>query len=272
MNDDAAHATRFIGLAPVGDASKQKFIHAISPTPASTMSSTERYLPNHQTPPYLHIHKQNQKKNLLKVFLIHSIGNMMSQKDKNLEVEKVEGRTNSRSKECWFCLSSPNVESHLITSVGENCYCALAKGPLVQDHVLILPIEHLPNTLTSPPECEIELVKFQKILKDYFKSHGKEVVFFEWVYVRATHANLQAIPVPLSRASVVQDIFNLAAEKLGFKFMVLKSDKKKYGEVSQQPTTSETTNAIVVIIFRVATVERRLYLVKSSDSSYLGRL
>lgn len=135
----------------------------------------------------------------------------------------LQEKGNSRSKECWFCLSSPNVESHLITSVGENCYCALAKGPLVQDHVLILPIEHLPNTLTSPPECEIELVRFQKSLKDYFKSHGKEVVFFEWVYIRATHANLQAIPVPLSRASAVQDIFNLAAEKLGFKFMVLKS-------------------------------------------------
>ena len=34
--------------------------------------------------------------------------------------------------------------------------------------------------------------------------------------------SLQVIPVPLSRASAVQDIFNLAAEKLGFKFMVLK--------------------------------------------------
>ncbi|KAI3752752.1 hypothetical protein L2E82_24789 [Cichorium intybus] len=103
--------------------------------------------------------------------------------------------------------------------------CALAKGPLVPDHVLILPIENLPNTLTSPQECETELVKFQKSLKDYFKKNGKEVVFFEWVYVKTTHANLQAIPVPISRTSAVEDIFNLAAEKLGFKFTVLKSDK-----------------------------------------------
>lgn len=162
---------------------------------------------------------------------------------------------NFRSRECWFCLSSPNVESHLITSVGENCYCAIAKGPLVQDHVLILPIEHLPNTLSSPPECEMELVKFQNSLKAYFKSHKKEVVFFEWVYIKTSHANLQvndnmypyhknvesnlsvvnvrslcffnilslqAIPIPVNRASAVQDIFNLAAEKLGFKFMVSK--------------------------------------------------
>lgn len=96
-----------------------------------------------------------------------------------------------RSKECWFCLSSPNVESHLITSIGEHCYCALAKGPLVPDHVLILPVEHLPNTLSSPPECEIELVRFQNSLRAYFKNQAKEVVFFEWVFIRATHANLQ---------------------------------------------------------------------------------
>ncbi|KAL8208449.1 hypothetical protein R6Q57_007861 [Mikania cordata] len=145
-------------------------------------------------------------------------------------LQEGDSRTkSSRSKECWFCLSSPNVESHLITSIGENCYCALAKGPLVQDHMLILPVEHLPNTLSSPPEFEIELVKFQNSLKAYFKSHKKEVVFFEFVYLKTSHANLQAIPIPSNRVSAVRDIFNLAAEKLGFKFMVLKCDEISEG-------------------------------------------
>lgn len=88
-------------------------------------------------------------------------------------------------------MSSPNVESHLITSVGEYYYCALAKGPLVPDHVLILPIEHEPNTLSLPSECEMELERFQNSLKAYFKKQGKEAVFFEWVFKRGTHANLQ---------------------------------------------------------------------------------
>lgn len=83
------------------------------------------------------------------------------------------------------------MESHLIISVGENCYCALAKGPLVQDHVLILPIEHLPSTLSLPLECEMELSKLQDSLQMFFKNEGKEVVFFEWVSRRSTHANLQ---------------------------------------------------------------------------------
>lgn len=29
---------------------------------------------------------------------------------------------------CWFCLSSPSVEKHLIIAVGDFTYLALAKG------------------------------------------------------------------------------------------------------------------------------------------------
>lgn len=83
------------------------------------------------------------------------------------------------------------MESHLITSVGEYCYCALAKGPLVEDHVLLIPIEHFPNTLSLPPECEKDLSRLQSSLRAYFKRDGKEVIFFEWVSKRGTHANLQ---------------------------------------------------------------------------------
>ncbi|KAI3787110.1 hypothetical protein L1987_41327 [Smallanthus sonchifolius] len=291
MNADAAHVTRFIGLAAVGNASKQKFIHAISPTPASTMSSTEISTkpPNTTLFPYTFVerpanaheaekrsadvandsqywrydvskrqkvgggdgaklcfkfvssgscpqgekcffrHDMDAREQSLRGVCFDFLNKGKCERGENCNfkhsLQEGDRRTNSsRSKECWFCLSSPNVESHLITSVGENCYCALAKGPLVQDHMLILPIEHLPNTLSSPPEFEIELVKFQNSLEAYFKSHKKEVVFFEWVYLKATHANLQAIPIPSNRASAVKSIFNLAAEKLGFKFMEMKSD------------------------------------------------
>ncbi|KAK1408548.1 hypothetical protein QVD17_40416 [Tagetes erecta] len=294
MNVDAAHVTRFIGLAAVGNASKQKFIHAISPTPASTMSSTELSTkpPNSTLSPYTFVEKPANAHEAEKrsadvandtqywrydvskrqkvgggdgaklCFKFISSGSCQQGEkcyfhhDMDAREQSMRGvcfeflnkgkcergesctfkhslqegdRRTGRSKECWFCLSSPNVESHLITSVGENCYCALAKGPLVPDHVLILPIEHLPNTLSSPPEFDLELVKFQNSLKAYFKSRKKEVVFFEWVYLKTSHANVQAVPVPLNRASAVEDIFNLAAEKLGFKFMVLKSDRSSEG-------------------------------------------
>ncbi|KAK4483663.1 hypothetical protein RD792_010864 [Penstemon davidsonii] len=306
INAGAVHVTRFIGLAQVGNKDKQKFIHALSPTPASTMSAAEICTkpPNTTVSPYsvseeaisgdraikrpgdsddmqhwrYDVSQKRQKhgegdSNRL-CFKFVSSGSCPRdekchfQHDADAREQSIRGvcfeflnkgkcergpdckfkhslqdegegfssrrsgsgtGSSNRSKECWFCLSSPSVESHLITSIGEYCYCALAKGPLVQDHVLIIPVEHIPNTLSLPPECDKDLSKFQSSLKAYFLSQGKEVVFFEWVSKRGTHANLQAVPVPSTKASSVGQIFNLAAKKLGFKFTIVENDNSLEG-------------------------------------------
>nr|GMC65427.1 zinc finger CCCH domain-containing protein 64 isoform X1 [Ipomoea batatas] len=295
VNADAAHVTRFLGLASVGNKEKQKFIHAISPTPAASMSKAELSTkPSNTTlSPYVCVDKTAQTEGSAKrpgdstsdsqywrydasqkrqkhgdgdgdrlCFKFVSSGTCPHGKKchfrhdeeameqcmrgvcfdflnkgkcergpdckfkHNLQDESDRSRSkaasSTRSRECWFCMSSPNVESHLITSVGEYYYCALAKGPLVPDHVLILPIEHEPNTLSLPSECEEELERFQNSLKAYFKKQGKEAVFFEWVFKRGTHANLQVVPIPSARASSVKNIFDLAAERLGIKFKTIK--------------------------------------------------
>ncbi|XP_060209919.1 zinc finger CCCH domain-containing protein 64 isoform X2 [Lycium barbarum] len=302
-NVDALHATRFLGLAPVGNKDKQKFIHAISPTPASTMSKTELTAkpPNTTLSPYTNVdkaappdgatkrpgdsdsesqywrydvsgkrqkhgdgggdrlcfkfvssgscprgnkchfrHDEEASEQYSRGVCFDFLNKGKCEKGPNCNFKhslQEEGdrsasraASSNRSRECWFCLSSPNVESHLITSVGENYYCALAKGPLLPDHVLIMPIEHLPNTLSLPLECEKELERLQRSFKAYFKKQGKEAVFFEWVFKRGSHANLQVVPIPSSRASVVQDIFNMAAEKLGFKFTVVKEGRQALRE------------------------------------------
>ncbi|GER35999.1 CwfJ-like family protein / zinc finger(CCCH-type) family protein [Striga asiatica] len=301
-NIDAVHVTRFLALAPVGNKDKQKFIHALSPTPASKMASAEISAkpPNTTLSPYLSSDETESGNGAIKrsgdndsdaqywrydsskkrqkhgdgdggdrlCFKFMSSGSCPRgdkchfRHDAEAREQSIrgvcfeflnkgncergpdckfkhslqeEGRgfsgrsgsgtgSSTRSKECWFCLSSPSVESHLITSIGEYCYCALAKGPLVQDHVLIIPIEHVPNTLSLPPESEKDLNKLQSSLKAYFKRQGKEAVFFEWVSKRGTHANLQVVPIPSYRASSVENIFNLAAKKLGFTFTTIKND------------------------------------------------
>lgn len=85
--------------------------------------------------------------------------------------QKIEG--------CWFCLSNPNTEKHLIVSVGKFMYLgkkkklphihltkkkkktstALAKGSLVNDHCLILPISHVTSwdALSAPALVELEM-------------------------------------------------------------------------------------------------------------------
>ncbi|KAG6769985.1 hypothetical protein POTOM_025652 [Populus tomentosa] len=303
-NVDAVHVTRFFGLAMVGNKDKQKFIHAISPTPASTMSAAEISMkpPNTTLSPYTLVvdktaleevtkrstasvsdsqywrydvsHKRHKsgsgEGNKLCFKFIYSGSCPRGEKcnfqhdmdareqylggvcldflikgkcergpdcnfKHNLQNEGEshsrrrrgsENDNGNRSKECWFCLSSPNVESHLIISVGEFYYCALPKGPLVQDHVLVIPIEHAPCTLSLTQQSNSELVKFQNSLKLYYKNRGKEAVLFEWISKRSSHANIQVVPVPSTKAAAVQDICNLAAEKLGFKFVVMKCTLK----------------------------------------------
>lgn len=153
---------------------------------------------------------------------------------------------------CWFCLSSPDVESHLVISIGEAYYCALAKGPLVPNHVLMIPVEHCPSTLMMPAEAEVELGRYKNALAKYFEKQGKTAVYFEWVSQHTRHANLQvrylspgklvsvisyfcyvytawfstkfsaqAVPVPLPKADAVNKIFLIAAKKLGFEFSVV---------------------------------------------------
>lgn len=95
---------------------------------------------------------------------------------------------------------------HLVLSVGESYYCALAKGPLVPNHVLLVPIEHCPNTLTMPSDTEAELEKYKRTLCKYFNKQAKAVVFFEWVSPQSPHANLQVSEI-LSCNKTLEFIF-----------------------------------------------------------------
>ncbi|XP_075474588.1 LOW QUALITY PROTEIN: zinc finger CCCH domain-containing protein 64 [Primulina tabacum] len=307
VNVGAVHVTRFLALGSVGNKNKQKFLHALSPMPASMMSAAEictkppkttlspysfsenassadqgvkrsgdsssdtqywRYddslkrpkhgdgdgeklcfkfvssglCPRGEKCHFRHDAEAREQSVRGVCFYFLNKGKCERGPDCNFKHSLLEdgegfsGRrsesgtgSSNRSKECWFCLSSPSVESHLIASIGEDYYCALAKGPLVQDHVLIIPIEHVPSTLTLPPEAEARISRFQSSLKAYFKSQGKVGVFFEWISKRGTHTNLQAVPVPSSRATSVKDIFNLAAKKLGFKFTTVENDNSSEG-------------------------------------------
>ena len=101
---------------------------------------------------------------------------------------------------CWFCLGSPEVEKHLVVSVGTQvsfgiplsehfchsapfqylpllafikgltgsvvvvlmlqAYLALAKGGLTPDHILITPIGHHQSTVSAPTEILQEIEEY----------------------------------------------------------------------------------------------------------------
>uniref|UniRef100_UPI00358E978E CWF19-like protein 1 isoform X1 n=1 Tax=Myxine glutinosa TaxID=7769 RepID=UPI00358E978E len=100
---------------------------------------------------------------------------------------------------CWFCLASPNVEKHLVVSIAEHMYMALAKGPLTPEHMLLSPISHHPSSPTLPPPALAEAHKFIRSLKLFHESRGARAVVFERNY-RSVHLQLQVVGVP-SRCS-----------------------------------------------------------------------
>jgi hypothetical protein len=106
---------------------------------------------------------------------------------------------------------------------------------LVDSHVLILPIEHHPSTISLPADAESELQRYKDALQKCFKTQGKATVFFErYLQLRAgTHAHLQAVPVPLQKASSVRSAFMSAAKEVGFEFdIICPCKKQKYHHAS----------------------------------------
>ena len=79
-------------------------------------------------------------------------------------------------------LSSAEVEKHLVVSVGEHAYLALPKGPLNDNHLLILPIAHHRCALELPEEVAEEIEKFKSCLRKMFKKDGLATIFFERNY------------------------------------------------------------------------------------------
>lgn len=101
---------------------------------------------------------------------------------------------------CWFCLASPQVEKHLVVSIGTHCYVALAKGCLTPDHLLLLPIGHYQSVVDLASEVLEEMERYKSALRKFYKSRGKHCILFERNY-RSQHLQLQAVPVPLEKCA-----------------------------------------------------------------------
>lgn len=129
--------------------------------------------------------------------------------------------------DCWFCLSSTDVKSHLIVSVGDQMYVALPKGGLTADHLLILPIVHTSSSIQLSPEQAAELAKYKQAIRLYFASLGFVTLIFERnIPTRAgQHMHMQCINLLPEHAATAQKVFISEGETQGLKFQVLSADK-----------------------------------------------
>lgn len=109
--------------------------------------------------------------------------------------------------ECYFCLSNPKLEAHMIIAIGSHSYVTIAKGPLSRPnktrdfsgHSIIIPIDHGP-TLPIPmegSEAYKEISQFQTALSKAFLSSSHATVFSEISRPENVHFHIQLVPVPL---------------------------------------------------------------------------
>ncbi|XP_048241533.1 CWF19-like protein 1 isoform X4 [Haliotis rufescens] len=213
--ESGIHVTRFIGLAAVGNLNKDKFLYAFSIKPLSHITTEEQSKqPLDATEsPYKPLSTPGSNRDDLsqgtQFFYDMHGGDTVKAGKRHSESG---GNVNKKRKQvqppgpCWFCLGSPDVEKHLVVSVGMQTYLALAKGGLVEDHVLILPIEHVQSYVTSPSDVQREIISYKTCLKKYFKSRNKDVVFYERNY-RTQHLQIQVVPVPQDVAMDLKECF-----------------------------------------------------------------
>ncbi|EFN63870.1 CWF19-like protein 1 [Camponotus floridanus] len=219
-------ATRFIALASIMNPQKRKWLYALNLTPVdrSRLSDLIMKTTDETLSPYpksmLSDDPTSQKQIHTQFFYD------MDSKDNGKRLRHQNNNHNKKLKlefdqsKCWFCLSSPVVSKHLVISVGTEIYLALAKGGLVEDHFLILPITHHQSLSILPKNVKDEMDLYKKAVTKYYESTNRVPVFFERNF-KTSHCQLQAVPVHKNQAPALKEMFEELAECNNFKITEL---------------------------------------------------
>lgn len=209
--NEAGKHTRFIGLAPFGG--KQRWHYAF------TLKKDDTSTPVNATEcPYL---KEDKVEEEPLKRANEDDGDPMAKKPR------------IAPSDCFLCLSNPNLAAHLVVSIGQESYMAMAKGPLLPGHVMLIPIKHNPDFCTESrpstnprhrhpvrfvsPKLALELRKYQIALK---QMHPGGVVFYEIAKAKGVHVHQQAVPIPQEKINNVENLrefFIKEAKECGFR-------------------------------------------------------
>ena len=134
--------------------------------------------------------------------------------------------------ECFFCLSNPNLSTHLITSIATDTYVTTAKGPLtlasthpglqIACHMLIIPLTHAPTLAavserSSQTATYSELQRYRSALNSMLQAKAANKlgsVTWEISRDRGVHFHWQYLPVPVDTIDkgLVEAAFKVEAE------------------------------------------------------------
>ncbi|KAI9926926.1 hypothetical protein ASPWEDRAFT_54995 [Aspergillus wentii DTO 134E9] len=244
-NPDEKPLTRFLSLSSYSKTSKQKWMYAFTLDPKAPIPLTVPVGATASPLPAV----QTKRKNL------------PSQKESfsRFAHDDQDHRPRKRARapppgpdQCFFCLSNPNIATHLITSIGNECYLTTAKGPLPTSktfpslgfpgHILIIPFTHTPTfNLISDPESRqstyAEMQRYRKSLHAMLQSRASSslgAVTWEVSRGNGIHTHWQFLPVPadLVKKGLVEAAFKVEAENLKYpKF------EKPSSSAAADPTT-----------------------------------
>lgn len=188
--------SRFIALAKQNNTSKSKFLYALNVSPLATIRLTEllQTSTDEINCPYLSVDFSDvsgQTNENVQFFWSNDDDNG-KRRNNSADNQRKKFKPMMDQEKCWFCLSSGDVEKHLIISIGDNFYIALAKGPLNNYHALILPVNHVQSSANLSEEHFQELELFKRALKKFYESKNLAAVFFERNY-KTSHMQVRAM-------------------------------------------------------------------------------
>ena len=225
--DKGISLTRFISLAPFGNTAKAKSLYAftinreaiITPPPGSTLT------------PFFQPPKKRSAEEA-------GFSRFAQPSDTHHDRRRKPRRDRSPPpgpERCFFCLSNPNLPTHMVCSVGEEAYLATAKGPLPSatqylaqnlafpGHIIITPLTHAPTLTTDAMGADeakrthLEMTRFRESLQGMVSSRSKRqlgAVTWEISRARNIHLHWQFLPVPaeLVTGGLVEAGFRVSAE------------------------------------------------------------
>ncbi|KAH6691527.1 cwfJ domain-containing protein [Plectosphaerella plurivora] len=250
---DTAPLTRFISMAPFGNASKAKGMYAFS---LNLQDTAVEIPPNTTASPFAQA-APKRRSNDEAGFSRFSNGNQRGgQPGRDRKKRRHNPLPPPGPDRCFFCLSNPNLSLHMVCSVGDDSYLATAKGPLATSttwaeqglgfpgHFIITPLAHTPQIAHPAESYSIEdgaktykeMSRYREALQAMVaKTSGHRLGAVTWEISRARniHSHWQFHPVP------AEMVYNGIVEA-GFK---VEAENQKYAGFEEKDLSFEEQTA-----------------------------
>lgn len=179
-HSDKNNITRFISLAAFNNAAGAKWLYAFNLDPTAPPPPN---LPPGTTLSPLSKYRKRSLGSQSESYSRFSSSHHPHQHHNHHHSKRPRGPPTPAA--CFFCLSNPNLATHLIASIATESYLTTAKGPLstastfpglgCPAHILIIPLEHSPTLgLIPDPESrqrtETEMHRYRRALQQYVSS------------------------------------------------------------------------------------------------------